>query len=127
MIISLLFAGAVIVFVVIGVREDWMGMAEGGKEWNGMANITMMQVDQIVAVEYWENNGSGTRVEEAAWLHDQLHAYFGTNLIPVVKLDQYLDAESNVLKCVELKTKASFETNYHCCPVQFSQAVVSLL
>jgi hypothetical protein len=71
----------------------------------------MTQVDQFVAAEYWENNGRGRRIEEAAWLHDQLHAQFGTNPIPVAKLDEYLDAESSVLKAVELKTEASFETN----------------
>lgn len=106
--LSLAFCAAVIGFVVFGVKRGWL-QSEG--EWNQTGtNVTMMQVDQTIkasSAEDWDNG----HIEEAAWLRDDLYAHFGTNPIPVAKLDEYLDAESNVLKAVELKTKASFETN----------------
>lgn len=109
LITSLLFAGVVIAFLTASLRKGWI---QGEGEWSQAGtNVTMMQIDRVVAAEYWENNGKETRIEEAAWLHDQLHAKFGTNPVPVEELDEFLDAESNVLKAVELKTEASFETN----------------
>ena len=109
LLISLLFAGAVIAFLAACLRNVWI---QGNGEWSQIGtNITMAQVDSVVTAEYRENNGKGTRIEEAAWLHDDLHVHFGTNPVPVAILDEYLDAESNVLKFEQLKVEAAYETN----------------
>lgn len=109
LLISLLFAGLVITFLAVGLRKGWI-QSEGEWSQDG-TNVTMTQVDRVVAAEYWENNGKGTRIEEAAWLHDDLYAHFGTNPVPVATLDEYLDTESNVLKFEQLKVEAAYETN----------------
>jgi hypothetical protein len=88
----------VIGLLIVGLRKGWV---LSGGEWNQIGtNVTLTQIDFVVKAEESEN----PRTEEAGRLRDDIRAHFGTNLIPIAKLDEYLDTESNVLKAVELKT-----------------------